>query len=279
VVQSPSSPLPRIIVGVVIAFVLALLAIVQFASDAIYGSVAQPESLPSRLPFAIGVRIYEIVDRVAPAPYVEATLAGVALSRGDLFRAEHYAVRLPASAMRDELLARIALARGEDQLATEYFFVAADDRAMQAQIAKLARRDAPAALDLAQRFRRRLAALGTHPDAIAESYFQSGVIAASIYDGADALRYYESAASLAPLDLKYVLSAANQALVNGDLATARRYYRAGRNAAPGSAEFVAGLGLVALHSGDRARAQHDLARARAMNPQAALVRTLEHELQ
>ena len=68
-------------------------------------------------------------DRLAPAAYVESTLAQRALERGDLAAAQRCALRLPASPNRDELLASIAEARGQGRLALEYSLAAFDSDA------------------------------------------------------------------------------------------------------------------------------------------------------
>jgi tetratricopeptide (TPR) repeat protein len=271
--------LPRVVAGAAIVFVVSVLALVQFASDAIYASRSVPGAVPSRLHVEPGVEIYRAIDRVAPAPYVLTTLATVALSRGDADAAEHYAVQMPESPMRDELLARVALARGQNDLANEYFFVAGDIQAMEPQIYRLGQWNHERGLDLARRFRERLIALGTHPDAVAELYYESGEIASWTRHGPRSLAFFEKATSLAPLNMKYVLSTANEAMAAGDSTTARRYYRAGWSADPDSPEFLAGLGLVALRSGDRAQARRYLIQARTIDPNAVLVRALERDLE
>ncbi len=64
-----------------------------------------------------GLAVYRMLDRIAPAPYVETSLSEEALTRGDAEAAERYALRLPASPIRDELLARVALMLGNVALA------------------------------------------------------------------------------------------------------------------------------------------------------------------
>jgi tetratricopeptide (TPR) repeat protein len=270
--------LPQAIVGVVIAGVIVILAFVQVASDALYASAAAPGTFPHYVPFSFGLHVYRLLDRIAPSPYVDSTLASIALQRGDLDAAEHYAVAMPNSSVRNDLLGRVALARGQNALATEYFFVAPDPAAMNVQIRKLTVHDIPGALDLEQRFRDRLIELGTHPDLVAESYWHSAVMAAALRRNGEAMASYEAAVRLAPLNMNYVLSAADQALLDGDTRTAERYYRIGRRADPGSAEFVAGLGLVALREGQRALAVQYLHQAMGMNPNLPLVMKLSHEL-
>jgi tetratricopeptide (TPR) repeat protein len=253
-----------------LACVVFALAFVQLGSDALY---------TGRLPHAFGVAVYHVLDRVAPASYVEDTLANEALDRGDTDAAQHYAVRMPAGPRRDDLLARIALARGQTVLANEYFFVADDIAALQQRVADLSRQSVPQALALESEIRSRLKALRTHPDAVAESYWISGNLRALSGDRVTALRDYRQAEHLTPLDVKYILAIADDALEIGDLNTAQRAFVHGEQVAPGSGDMPAGLGLVALRRGDRAAARADLEQAQRIGPDAPLVRALEAALQ
>ena len=91
---------------------------------------------------------------MAPAPYVEETLARAALEDGDVAAAERYAMRMPAIPERNELLARVAERRGDETLAIEYFFAAPDIDAVQRRAGELAKRDPAAAFDLEARDRK-----------------------------------------------------------------------------------------------------------------------------
>ena len=273
-----SQRVPRAIIGGVVLAVLCAFGIVQAASDALFASDAAPGTLPTRIPASFGTRVYEVLDRIAPAQYVEDMLGNAALARGDAARAQAYAVRMPAGPRRDDLLARIALARGQDQLAQEYFFVAPDVDAMQVQIRHLTDRDPQAAYDLESRFVERLARLGTHPDAVADGYWRKGRIAELLQRRADALAAYQTAMRLAPLDSKYVLAAANQAFSMHEDALATPLYRHALDINPADPDALAGLGIMALHRGDRAKALAYAARARAIDPGAGMLRELEREL-
>lgn len=253
-----------------IACVVAALAFVQLGSDALYGT---------RVPHAWGLAVYHVLDRVAPASYVEDALANEALARGDVRDALHYAVRMPASPRRDDLLARIALARGQTVLAREYFFVADDIDALQQRVAELAQRNVSQAIAFERQIRDRLISLRTHPDAVAESYWIGGNLQVRAGDRAAALRDYAQAQALAPLDAKYILGVANDAFEMGDLASAQAAFAHGAQVVPGSGDMPAGLGLVALRRGDRAGALADLQRARSVQPDAPLVAALERALQ
>ena len=261
-----------------IAVLLCGLGLVQLGSDALYGSGAQASAFPSHVPESFGLTVYRALDRAVPAPYVEETLARVALAHHDLDAAQRAAVKLPATPVRNELLAQVAQARGEHLLALEYYFAAPDVDAMQSEIARLAARDPAAAYDLESRLRARLVELRTHPDAIAESYWIAGDIAAHAGWGSRALADFSTAAGLAPLSTKYALATANQALTMRRDADAARWYASALSADPQNPDAIAGLGLVALHRGDRLSALRYETRARRIDPHSPLLAELEREL-
>jgi tetratricopeptide (TPR) repeat protein len=268
----------------------AAFAAIQLASYSLNSGAAAPGTLPTRVPVAFGLSVYRALDRVAPAPYVVATLAAHDLAAGDSFAALREAIRLPASPARDELLARIAAARGDRQLALEYFLAAPDVSAVDAAAQAAAVRSPAAGYALETLLERRLALLTTHPDDVAETYFRLGQLANrqafreipdSKAQGAwlfRAMHDFRSAVELAPLSDKYLIVAANQAMLLGDLDGAQRYFGRAADSNPGSADAVAGLGVIAYQRGDLATAQNDLRRARALDPNALMVRSLERFL-
>jgi tetratricopeptide (TPR) repeat protein len=279
--------------SVLIALVVALVAAfgaLQLASDALASAAAAPGTLPTRVPVSYAVAVYRALDRIAPAPYVESSLAREALARGDANAAERYALRLPSSPERDELLARVALARGQTALAREYFLAAPDPDAVDAAAQTLAMSDPAAGYALEALLRVRLARLGTHPDAVAQAYWQMGLLANRTawrqVPGSPAqrawlrqgLRNFEAAVALAPLAERYVVSAANQADLLGDRARAAALFAQGVAIDPAGADAIAGLGVIAWEGGDRAAALRYLARSRALDPASAMVRALERDL-
>ena len=273
------------------AALLLTLGIVQFASYAFAAGVAAPGALPTRISQAWALSVYRTLDRVAPAPYVEETLATAALQQNDPAQAQAYATRLPGTPERDELLARVASERNEPLLAIEYYFAAPDVDAVGLQVDRLDRAGDPvAALDLERRLRDRLAALTTHPDAEAEADWRMGVLAREasldVPPGAkrdgwnrESLQDYELAHALAPFSSKYALAAANQAYSTGDDADAKRLYAQTVQRDPHSADALAGLGLVALRAGNRDEAERFLTSARDVEADAPMVRALERALQ
>jgi tetratricopeptide (TPR) repeat protein len=253
------------------------LALVQFASDALYARAA-PRALVAHIPFAFGVRVYEAIDAIAPAGYVNDALADVMLQQGDPTAALSYAVRVPASSRRDALLSRIAFAQGDDVLGGEYAFAANDVDAVQRDIARIARYNLPEALQLEVRFRERLIADGTHPDAVAQSYSISANYETWLRRYSTAFALDAQALALAPLNMGYLLSAANTAYLSGDLVDAQRLFERGVAIDPAGGDAYAGLGLIALREGRRDRAQAYLERARALDPHAQMLPALEAAL-
>lgn len=221
--RAPSPPrarrvAPRRVAAIVALSAFALLcAFVQTASSAVYASAAAPLSLAAHFPPSLGTSAYETIERIAPLPFVESVLAEDALRRGDLAAAQRHAARLSAGPSRSDFLARIAAARGRTADATALFLDAGDDEALQPFIGALAGeghlRDA---YDLERRLRDRLAAAGTRPNALAESWWHLGCLAIQLRDGTGAERDYDNAMALAPLNTKYLLDAAQLRFDRGD---------------------------------------------------------------
>ncbi len=282
--------LVRFVIAAVTAALVVGLGAVQVASDALNSTAAAPRTLPRSIPVRFGLSVYRVLDRVAPAPYVETSLAREALARGDADAAQRYAVRLPASPVRDELLAQVALARGQSLLAAEYFLAAPDPAAVSANAQALAVRAPAAGYALERLLEIRLERAGTHPDAVAEAYWQMGRLAnrqawREISGSprqrrwlAIALNDFYAAVGLAPLSERYVVEAANQADLLGDRRRARLLFAHAADIDPRSADAVAGLGVIAWEEGDRRGAMVYLARARALDPDALMVRALERDL-
>ncbi|MGA8574831.1 MAG: tetratricopeptide repeat protein [Candidatus Cybelea sp.] len=282
--------LARFLAGAVIAALLVAFATIQLASDALAASVAAPRTLPRSIPVGFGLFVYRVLDAIAPAPYVETSLAQDALARGDADAAERYAARLPASPVRDELLARVAAARGQSALAREYYLAAPDPAAVGASAQSIAIRDPATGYSLEQLLEIRLARDGTHPDAVADAYWQMGRLAnrqawrevpgsprqrAWLETG---LRDFDTAALLAPLSQRYAVEAANQADLLGDRRRAQSLFSHAADIDPRSADAIAGLGVIAWENGDRQAASAYLTRARALDPRAPMVRALERDL-
>lgn len=281
--------LRAIVVAIVVA-AIALFGAIQLGSDALNARAAVPGTLPSRVPQSFGLAVYHVLDRIAPAPYVESTLAEQALQGGDPVLARSYALRLPSSPVRDELLARAWLALGDKALAFEYFLAAPDAEAVARTVDAIAPRDPAEAYRLERLLDVRLAMLQTHPDLVAETQWRMGLLAereaarlshrsAAWHAWQErAMRNFASAVALAPLSDKYLLAAANQAMLLGHVDRARAYFAQALQADPASADAMAGLGVAAYARGNRDEAVRLLERARALDPQAGMVRALERDL-
>jgi tetratricopeptide (TPR) repeat protein len=204
---------PRLVVTIVVVAAVAALAFVQIGSAAIY-----------RGDDALGERIYRTIDRITPASYVNDTLAFAAMRRGDAAAAEQYALQMPAGPRRDEWLAQAARAQGEHVLAREYFFAAADVDALQREIAGVARTNVDDALVQEALLRDRLIALGTHPDALADSYLQSANYEARLRRYGAAAGDSERAVALAPRNVGYLLTAGYNELFAGNRARAEQLF-------------------------------------------------------
>lgn len=269
---------------------LALFGTIQLASYAFAAPAAAAGALPTHVPLSFGLPVYQALDRIAPAEYVEATLASQALASGAPGTAEHYALRMPASPERDDLLARIAMARNDPALALEYFVAAPDVDAVQSAVSALATRDPAAAYAVERTLNERLALQTIHPDAVAETYWRMGelanrrawreVPASPAQRGwlERAMKAFQAAVDLAPLSGKFAISAANQAMLLENVAQAKALFARAVEADPASADAVAGLGVVAYRQGELASARAYLARARALDPNALMVRALERDV-
>jgi O-antigen ligase/tetratricopeptide (TPR) repeat protein len=195
------------------AAVLALaFAFLQLASEAVYAQAASPYSLAAHLPPRFGTLAYEAMERVAPLPFVETVLADDSLRRGDFAAASEHAARLPDSPMRSDLQARIAAAQGRDAEAIALFLRAGDDEAVQPFIAAWSGQGRlREAYELERRLRDRLAAAGTRPNALAESWWRLGCLATQLGNEREGSADYARAIDLAPLNTKYLMDAASLA--------------------------------------------------------------------
>jgi tetratricopeptide (TPR) repeat protein len=246
----------RAIAVFAIVLLLAGLGAIQAASDGFDAAASTQGALPRQIPMSFSLGVYRALDAAAPAAYVETTLAQYELRRGDIAAAQHYAVRLPPIAVRNELLARIALARGDRVLAMEYFFAAPDVSALQHEVLQIAATDPAAAYAYERQIRDRLVALRTHPDAVAEVYWESGYLAAAAARRPGLSRSASrqwldrgladeiAAVRLSPLSVKYLLAAGVLERRLDNALAARRWYRRALSVDPSSAAALNALRAI-----------------------------------
>jgi tetratricopeptide (TPR) repeat protein len=264
------------------------LGFVQAASAAIFSRAAAPASLPAQLPVAWGVRAYGAIERIAPAPYVTAMLATAALDRNDLPLAQSYALRLPESAGRAELLGRVAQARGDETQASLYFIAANDVFAIRREVNRLAVRDPSAAYALQSRLTSRLQRTATHPDALADAYWELGRLATQLGYAQPAhrrawfeagMRDYAAAVKLAPLAERYLIAAGSQELNLNEPASAYAFFKRASDGNPASANAYAGMGVASFRLGDVASAREYERLSRSYDPHSHFLHTLQALLQ
>jgi len=181
-------------------------------------------------------------------------LARDALASGDPDGAQAHAIRMPANASRNELLARIADERGQSQLALEYYLVAPDVAAVGRYVRAMGVKDPVGAYALESDLLAHLEALTTHPDAVAEAYWTLGRLAtrhgyldppARASAWKTSLADYRQAVALAPLSEKYWLALGNQYVLLEDWPSARDAFERARGINPNSSDASAGLARAA----------------------------------
>lgn len=260
----------------------------QAASDAVFSQAAAPASVPATLSPAWGAAAYAAIGRIAPAPYVIAMLATAALDRDDLPLAQSYALRLPESVVRTELLGRVAQARGDEAQASLYFVAANDVFAIRREVNRLALRDPVSAYALQSRLTSRLEQTATHPDALADAYWELGRLATQrgYADRAHRRAWFEKgmqdyleAVKLAPLAERYLIAAGSQELNLNRPARAYVFFKRTIDGNPASGDAYAGLGVSAFRLGDVASAREYERLSRSYDPHSHFLHTLHALLQ
>jgi len=225
----PAAPRTRRALIVAAAVLTLLCGSLQLASSALFSRYGAPVSLVRHLPEQLGVHFYDALTRVVPLPLVDLYLTNDALFRHDLTTAEKYAARIPAGVVGSETRARVAMAQGDENRAFQLYLDAGDDEALQSYVAMQAyhRGGVREAHRLEGLIRDRLAAAGTRPNALADSWWRLGTYAARLGDLREAAADDDHAIALSPLNTKYLKDAGQLALRRRDWATAAaRFSRA-----------------------------------------------------
>ncbi|MFN2528390.1 MAG: hypothetical protein ABR584_06690 [Candidatus Baltobacteraceae bacterium] len=255
------------------------LAVLQAASASIYAGAGSPASIPAHIPPEFGRSAYEAIERIFPESWVESMLVRSALSSKNLSDAQAHLARMEPSVTRSELAARIALEQGDHSAAMNHFLDAVDVDAVQAEVDRLTKAGRIAkAYALENAVRTRLRSNATHPDAVAESYWRSGVLTTILGDLEVGLADYRHALALAPFSEKYLLAAGTQSLNLHQYKNARDYFERSISVDPASADAYAGMGVVALRQGHRASAERYERRSRTLDPNSQMLAALDRDL-
>jgi tetratricopeptide (TPR) repeat protein len=253
------------------ALIVALTLPVQLFSDGVFGSLAESPSLPRALastwPFAFAHATG--LERFAA---VRLALARGALLRNDTATAATLVAPLGDRPDAVEVRARVALARGEANVALRDFVAVGDFSGARATIDALALHDPVAALAVIRDFDARLQRTGDAPEDTAEVEWREGQIAAAAALAvpahapayrAVALDAYRRALVRAPNEEKYLLNYAFEALRAGEPREARSTYVRATHVVPDSVDAFLGVAVSAAVTGDCATARDANARAQA----------------
>ena len=269
-----------------------LLAALQFFASIALRSRAQPGAWVTLLSAHTVVRLTAFGDALPLPASLRLAFAREALAEGDRARAAADVATLRATTP-DVLAVRAALARarGDMQAAVRDDLAAGDYASLSSDLDGLvARGELARALAFQQLAVARLSGQRTAPDALAEADYHLGIYEEARAQtfparsrerrahGEAAAAAYARASALGPLDERYVLAAANQALNLGAWADAAATFERARTLDPTSADPLAGLGDLAYRRGDLARARAYLARARALDRRSVAVLRLAIKL-
>jgi len=262
----------------VIALLVSLAAL-QAASASIYASAGSPASIPAHIPPQFGRNVYVAIERIFPASWVESMLVRSAFLSKNLADAQTHLARMEPSVTRSELAARIALEQGDHGAAMSHFLDAVDVDAVHAEVDQLSRAGRTGtAYALENAVRTRLRSNATHPDAVAESYWRSGVLASKLGQLQAGLNDYRDALALAPFSEKYLLAAGIQSINLHQYSNAGDYFERSISVDPASADAYAGMGVVALRLGNRTSAEGYERRSRSLDANSEMLATLDRDL-
>ena len=241
---------------------VVVLALIQLASSAAYGDLATRPSFPAFLHDAAPGLLRPFIG----GPRAR---AAAAIHNGDLATASELVAALPDDSESADLRGRIAEARGERDAAIAAYSRAGDVVRAEALIDAVAKAD-PAAALTAQRTL--VAALPSDPSAtevVGDAWHHLAQLEALAGYGDPAHRVqhwrqaqvaYERALSLAPNDETYLLTAAVQALMNGDTTDAARWFARADEVRPNNPDVYGGMALTEAQRNNCSAARAWLAR-------------------
>ena len=281
-------------VRILVAGALAVLALALGLEQALAGIALRDDARRPAwmryVPAGLALR----VDRLDPALPLPATLRLVlarrALAAGAFDLVAAHVARLPASRDRAELSGALAEQRGDVANAVRFFLEAGALDDVERRVAALA--DAGRGAE-ALRLQRAAIAAAEHDPAqagnVPEAYYQLGLLEQELaYRIPDigardepqerSFAAYRKAVELAPLEIRYLLGAGNEAINVGDLDAALGFFQRARDSDPRNAEALAGFGDVAARRGQTAQAKDYLEQARRVNPDSPAVQRLARQI-
>jgi tetratricopeptide (TPR) repeat protein len=258
---------------VLVAVVLVVgLGAVQLASSAAYGDLAVGGSLPAALHAADPTLLRPLLGDASAR-------AAAAIHDGDLTGAERLLATQPDDARTADLRGRIAEARGERDAAIAQYVRAGDVTRAQALIDGIAATEPDRALADQQLL---VAALRDDPSAsevTGQAWWRLGQLQAAAAERdpghrtaleREAEGSYGRALALAPNEETYLLAAAYQSMVDGEIDGAMHLYARALQVVPNSADAYAGLAWTAALSRNCSYARANADRARALRAQQGL---------
>jgi tetratricopeptide (TPR) repeat protein len=281
-------------VRILVAVALAALALALGLEQALAGIALRDDARRPAWMRYVPASLATRVDRLDPALPLPATLRLVlarrALAAGALDLVAAHVARLPASRDRAELSGALADRHGDVETAVRFFLEAGDLDDIERRVAALANSGRG---DSALRLQRAAIAAAERDPAQAgnlpEAYYQLGLLEQELaYRIPDigargepqerSFAAYRKAVELAPLEIRYLLGAANEAINVGDLDAALGFFQRARDSDPRNAEALAGFGDVAARRGQTAQAKDYLEQARRVNPDSPAVQRLARQI-
>ena len=233
----------RLLAAAAIAAAL-FLGLIQVASDAAFGSLADPASLPGLLGRTFGLSLVELIDARVPTTWSTTTLAQAALLRKNGSVARAAIARLAPGDRREDLIARLAQLDGDDARALAAFLSAGDANNVFPAIARLAARgDLPGAIALDERLVERLRRDASHPANYVDALITLGDLyartARATHDPPPgrqswraSLDAYQRARALQPIDVTVLVGIGDAEAALGNDAAAHAAYREARRLDP-----------------------------------------------
>lgn len=209
-----------------LAFLIAALGAMQFASDGLLDARAAAVAVPRLISHAASRTLFASLAALPFAPpFLRTVDAGTAVEDGRLAEAQDAIARIPPGRERDDLEGRVLAAQGDHHAAVVHFIAAGDlARVGDTVDALLSAGNLSEAIGVQSELVARLAVLGDE-EGLAHAQWRLAQLESQAGQHAKALKDYQAALKLVPLSETYLLGAANEALGQGRLDLAMRYFR------------------------------------------------------